>query len=109
MSSVAGASSSCPDSVKYLPKGDAPAPPPSSSGGSPSPTQTSSPTPPSPTSTGGNGEFSGSGNLEVTADGSKNGCLISNGAWYSSGTCATYTASPSGSGFTLTSSAGPCA
>jgi ribonuclease T2 len=54
-----------------------------------------------PTGTG----FSGKGFLEV----SKGGCLISAGTWYTSGTCATFTAAASGAGFTLTSSKGACA
>jgi ribonuclease T2 len=71
------------------------------------------------------GSLSGKGYLNVINSGSQDGCLISAGTWYVSGTCATYTAAPSGkscnmfsiqsfnrligSGFTLTSSKGKCA
>ena len=40
--------------------------------------------------------LSGQGYLNVRNGGSQNGCLISGGTWYTSGTCATYTALPSG-------------
>jgi ribonuclease T2 len=69
--------------------------------------------------------LSGKGYLNVIYGGSQDGCLISAGTWYVSGTCATYTATPSGkyslnqfllpfpdiigSGFTLTTSKGKCA
>lgn len=93
---VVGASSSCPSTgIKYLPK---------SSGSTPTTTQTSSA--PSPTST---GTFSGSGYLNVISGGSQNGCIISGGTWYTTGTCAGFTAAASGSGFTLSSSKGKCA
>jgi ribonuclease T2 len=46
--------------------------------------------------------------LEAYTSGSQTGCLISAGTWYTSGTCATYTATGSGSGFTLKSSKGSC-
>jgi ribonuclease T2 len=46
--------------------------------------------------------------LEAYTSESQTGCLISAGAWYASGTCATYTATASGSGFTLKSSKGSC-
>lgn len=36
------------------------------------------------------------------------GCIISQGTWYASGTCATFTASTSGSGFALSSRKGKC-
>ncbi|ETS78178.1 hypothetical protein PFICI_10240 [Pestalotiopsis fici W106-1] len=52
--------------------------------------------------------FSGSGYLNVVSGGSTKGCLISAGTWYVSGTCATITATASGSGFTLKSSKGSC-
>ncbi|KAI1386654.1 ribonuclease M [Hypoxylon trugodes] len=93
----------CPDSVKYLPK---------NGGGSGGGGSTTSPTPtsttsggPSPTPT---GTFSGKGYLNAVTGGSAKGCLISSGAWYTTGTCATFTAASSGSGFTLKSSKGSC-
>nr|POE48895.1 ribonuclease t2-like [Quercus suber] len=95
---VVGTTGSCPSSgIKYLPK----------TSGSPSPT-TSTIGGSQPTSSPGN-SFSGSGYLNVVHGGSQNGCIISGGTWYTSGTCATFTASASGSGFTLTSSKGKCA
>lgn len=91
-----GSSSSCPATgIKYPPKGS-----------SSSPTSTRTSAAPSPTATG--PAFSGSGYLNVIASGSKKGCLISGGTWYTSGTCATYHATSSGDGFTLTSSKGNC-
>lgn len=67
------------------------------------------------------------GFLNAFTGGSQTGCLISAGKWYTTGTCATYTATPSGkfmveefaawgkltphfqgSGFTLKSSKGSC-
>ncbi|EME40190.1 hypothetical protein DOTSEDRAFT_74867 [Dothistroma septosporum NZE10] len=90
--------SNCPSSgIKYLPK--------SSNGGSPSTTSTAPGS--SPTSSPG-GSFSGSGYLNVVSGGSQNGCIISAGTWYTSGTCATFTATASGDGFNLKSSKGNC-
>jgi ribonuclease T2 len=55
------------------------------------------------------GTFSGKGYLNAyESDGTEDGCLISAGTWYTTGTCATYTAAVSGSGFTLTTSKGAC-
>ncbi|KAF2758254.1 ribonuclease M [Pseudovirgaria hyperparasitica] len=89
-----GTKSTCPSTgVKYLPKG--------SSGGG---TKTTS-IGPAPTGA----PFSGKGYLNGNSGGSQKGCIISAGTWYSSGTCATFTATSSGSGFTLSSSKGPCA
>jgi ribonuclease T2 len=89
-------STSCPDTgIKYIPKGS----------GS-TPTSTTTTTGPSPTST---TPFSGKGYLNAITSGSKKGCIISGGTWYTTGTCATYTATSSGDGFTLTSSKGKCA
>ncbi|KAL8691731.1 MAG: hypothetical protein Q9224_004109, partial [Gallowayella concinna] len=91
-----GSKSNCPASgIKYLPKTGTP---PSTSTGSP---PTSTPTPGNP--------FSGKGTLPVTSGGKTNGCIISGGTWYTTGTCASFTAAASGSGFTLTSSKGKCA
>ncbi|KAI0555600.1 ribonuclease T2-like protein [Xylaria curta] len=102
-STVVGQSSNCPSSgIKYLPK----------SGSSPAPTttkttSTTTKTGTSPTSTA-TGTFSGKGYLNAYYNGNQDGCLIAAGTWYTTGTCATYTATPSGSGFTLTSSKGNC-
>ncbi|KAI1740076.1 ribonuclease T2-like protein [Xylaria scruposa] len=102
-STVVGQSSNCPSSgIKYLPK----------SGSSPAPTTTKTTTTTtktgtSPTSTA-TGTFSGKGYLNAYYNGNQDGCLIAAGTWYTTGTCATYTATPSGSGFTLTSSKGNC-
>ncbi|KAI7014820.1 hypothetical protein KC355_g4547, partial [Hortaea werneckii] len=61
-----------------------------------------------PTATG--EPFSGSGYLNVVTGGSKEGCIISAGTWYTTGTCATFDATSSDDGdFTLTSSKGNCA
>ncbi|KAL8940242.1 MAG: hypothetical protein Q9211_002372 [Gyalolechia sp. 1 TL-2023] len=97
-----GSKSDCPATgIKYVPK---------VSGGTPPSTTLSTVTsnPPSPTSVPGV-PFSGRGTLPVTSNGHVNGCIISGGTWYTTGTCATFTAAPSGSGFTLTSSKGKCA
>ncbi|KAI1194695.1 ribonuclease T2-like protein [Nemania serpens] len=100
-STIVGQGSNCPSSgIKYLPK----------SGSGPAPTtttKTSTKTTTSATSTA-TGTFSGQGYLNAYYSGSQDGCLISAGTWYTTGTCATYTASPSGSGFTLSSSKGSC-
>ncbi|KAK2875635.1 hypothetical protein FQN49_001552 [Arthroderma sp. PD_2] len=89
-----GTPSTCPETgIKYPPK---------TGGSDPEPT-TSNPSDPAPT-----GTFSGKGYLTVTTRGSEDGCLISSGNWYTTGTCATYTAAASGSGFTLKSSKGVC-
>ncbi|KAI9148459.1 Ribonuclease T2-like [Paramyrothecium foliicola] len=99
---VAGTSSNCPASgVKYLPKAGASPGGPSAPPSSPSSTLGVPP----PTAT---GVFSGSGNLDAYYNGNANGCLISGGTWYTTGSCATYNATPSGSGFTLRSSKGAC-
>lgn len=93
-----GTKSSCPASgIKYLPKNGGGSTPTKTGGGS-TPTQTSTPGTP----------FSGKGYLNVNVNGGKKGCIISAGTWYTSGTCATFTAATSGSGFTLSSSKGNC-
>ncbi|KAF7904069.1 hypothetical protein EAF00_001403 [Botryotinia globosa] len=87
-----GQTGNCPSTgIKYTPK--------SGSGGTPTTTATA------PVGT---GSFSGSGYLEAYVGSTNNGCLISEGTWYTSGTCATYTATASGTGFTLRSSKGTC-
>ncbi|KAI1768514.1 ribonuclease M [Hypoxylon sp. FL1150] len=92
----------CPSTgVQYLPK----------SGGGSTPTSTTSTGTSSPTSTPTStptGSFSGKGYLNAVTGGSTQGCIISGGTWYTSGTCATFTAASSGSGFTLQSSKGYC-
>jgi ribonuclease T2 len=95
-----GTKSTCPATgIKYLPKNGSgtPTSPPSTttSGGS---TPTSAPGTP----------FSGKGYLNVNVAGAKKGCIISAGTWYTSGTCATITATSAGDGFTLSSSKGKC-
>ncbi len=90
--------SSCPKTgIKYLPKGST----------SPSPTATTTTTAPTSTSTG--GPFEGKGYLNVITSGSKKGCIISGGTWYTTGTCAGFTTTTTDDGFTLTSSKGLCA
>ncbi|KAK4050834.1 Ribonuclease T2 precursor (RNase T2) [Microbotryomycetes sp. JL201] len=86
------ASSNCPSTgIKYLPKGSA------------SPTTTTS-------ATGSTGTSGSSSNVNViNSSGTKQGCLISTGKWMVGATCAGYTSRASGSGFTLTTSKGPCA
>lgn len=105
-----GSGSTCPKTgIKYLPKSGSPAPTTtlkttskaasstkSSSGGS---------TPPP------GGALSGKGFLYIdTSSTTSDGFLVSSGAWYrAGGTPATYTATPNGSTFTLSSSKGKCA
>lgn len=112
-----GSKSACPDTgIKYIPK-YLPATPTSTTSGS-VPTATGTP-------------YLGKGYLQAYTSGANKGCLISAGTWYTTGTCATYTATTSGEcislpflcspkfynqantfclgdGFTLTSSKGPC-
>jgi len=76
----------------------------------PSATTTTTTTPPGTTPTTAPGTpFSGRGTLQVSTSGQSNGCIISGGTWYTTGTCAGFTATASGTGFTLTSSKGLCA
>lgn len=76
-----GASSSCASTgLKYLPKSGTATP--TTTGGTPAPT--------------GGTAISGSGHLTAVTGGSQTGCLISAGTWYTTGTCATYTATASG-------------
>lgn len=98
-----GSKSTCPSTgIKYPPKGSGSGTTTTTAGGT---TTTSA----QPTSTGGTGSFAGSGYLNVVSGGSQNGCIISGGTWYTTGTCATFTATASGAGFTLKSSKGLCA
>lgn len=97
-----GTKSSCPKTgIRYLPKRSGSTPPGTTTTrvGSPEPTSTSAPGTP----------FSGRGFLNVEVDGAKKGCIISKGTWYTSGTCATFTAtSGDDDSFTLSSSKGKC-
>ena len=69
--------------IKWLPKS-----------GSTAPTSTSSGSGSAPT--GGSGTISGSGYLNAITSGNQVGCLITAGTWYTTGTCATFTATASG-------------
>lgn len=91
-----GGKNTCPSSgVRYVPKK-----------GSGSPTNTVTTGLPQPTGL----PFAGKGFLQVHVNEGRKGCVISSGSWYSSGTCATITAtSTSDSGFTLSSRKGKCA
>ncbi|KAL6787017.1 ribonuclease T2 [Trichoderma sp. SZMC 28012] len=106
-----GSGSTCPKTgIKYLPKS-----------GSPAPTttlKTTSKAASSTKSSGGGGStpppggvLSGKGFLYIdTSSTTSDGFLVSSGAWYrAGGTPATYTATPNGSTFTLSSSKGKCA
>ena len=92
-----GTTSDCPATVSYIPKG--------TGGAVPTSTKATTGSSPTPTST---GTFSGKGHLNVVSSGKTDGCLISSGKWYTTGTCATFTAAASGSGFTLQGSKGYC-
>ncbi|KAL8725444.1 MAG: hypothetical protein Q9166_007338 [cf. Caloplaca sp. 2 TL-2023] len=83
-----GAKSNCPATgVKYLPKtGTPPSTTLTTATGTP---PTSTPTPGIP--------FSGKGTLPVSSGGKTNGCIISGGTWYTTGTCASFTAAASAS------------
>lgn len=97
-----GSKSNCPSTgIQYLPKSGSSATTTTSAGSKPTTTTTSSGSQP----TGGSGAINGKGYVNVVdSSGSTNGCLISNGKWYTSGTCATYTASNG----QLTTSKGAC-
>lgn len=85
-----GQSSSCSSTgIKYLPKSGAAV----TTTTSLTATKTTTTTTSTPTGT---GSFSGSGYLNAYTSGSQDGCLISAGTWYTTGTCATYTATASG-------------
>jgi ribonuclease T2 len=87
-----GTKSTCPATgVKYLPKPGA------------TTTTATTPTSSAPTSAPTGGALSGNGYLNVINSDLQNGCVISSGKWYTSGTCATFTATPSGKhgGFSL--------
>ncbi|KAL2356086.1 ribonuclease T2-like protein [Cryomyces antarcticus] len=96
-----GMKSTCPSrGVRYLPKGPGASPtvPVTTVTGTAAPTATTTAAP-----------FVGRGVLNVRTAGAQNGCLISLGTWYVSGTCATFTARAAGDGFTLSSHKGSCA
>lgn len=81
MTTTDGQTSNCPrSSIHYIPKtprnGHEPT---KTSRGPAEPTAPSAP-------------FSGKGNLMISTNGQKRGCIISHGAWFTSGTCATFTA-----------------
>lgn len=103
-----GGKTTCPAvGIRYPPKGGG------SGGGGGHATHTA-PAVPSPTST--HPAFVGRGTLDALpdADDRPHGCIIGRGAWYVSGTCAKFTATPtSDSGeaktFTLRSNKGDCA
>lgn len=80
-----GSKSSCPATgIKYIPK-YLPAPTGTTTSGGPSATPTGLP-------------YAGKGYLNAfpAAGTDKKGCLIGAGTWYTTGTCATYTATASG-------------
>lgn len=83
---IDGTKSTCAASgIKYLPKG-----------GSGTPTTTSVTTKTSTSTPTGTGVFSGKGYLNVKSGSTSAGCIISAGTWYTTGTCATFTAAASG-------------
>jgi ribonuclease T2 len=96
-------------SIKYLPKSGGGGGSPTSSGLSEGPSSTAPSSSSGPSSTPTGAPFSGKGFLNVVTSGSKKGCIISGGTWYTTGTCAGFTATSSGDGFTLKSSKGDCA
>lgn len=102
-----GTKSTCPTTgIKYLPKSSTTSK--TTTAGS---TKASSTTAATATSTTTGAIFSGQGYLNVVAEstGVQNGCLIGAGTWYTTGTCATYTATAAtASSFTLKSSKGYC-
>jgi ribonuclease T2 len=79
-----GSKSSCADTgIKYIPKYLPAAPTSTSTTSGSSPTSTAIP-------------YQGKGYLQANPSDENKGCLISAGAWYTTGTCATYTAAASG-------------
>ena len=94
-----GTKSSCPmHGIRYLPKSmpDEPTTSFFTSTAMPTPTSTQAP-------------FPGKGFLNVQVDSGQQGCIISDGSWYTSGSCATFIAERSQGGFTLMSRKGKCA
>ncbi|KUI55412.1 Ribonuclease T2-like [Cytospora mali] len=114
---ITGSSSSCPDSgIKYPVKSGATSVSTVATATSTSAKKTTTATKTttvkttstSSTATATGSSVSGSGYWYTYYDGSQDGCLISYGTWYIGGTCATYHATSSGSGFTMTTSKGDC-
>jgi len=88
-----GSGSTCPSTgIKYLPKPGGTATTTGTPGTTPGTTVTTS----TAASTATGAALSGKGYLNVVSGGSQNGCIISAGTWYTTGTCATFTATPSG-------------
>ncbi|OWP03586.1 ribonuclease T [Marssonina coronariae] len=81
--------------IRYVPKNLPATSTPTPSGAAPAPTRT---------------PYSGEGFLQAYTGGVNKGCLIAAGTWYTTGTCATYTAAKNdfGAGFTLKTNDGPC-
>ncbi|KAL1867664.1 Ribonuclease T2 precursor (RNase T2) [Diaporthe australafricana] len=101
---INGQSSNCPSSgIKYPIKSGAS---PTSSTKTTTSTKTGTSTSATTTATG--ISVSGSGYWNAQYNGAADGCLISAGTWYVGGTCATYSATATSSGFTMTSSKGNC-
>jgi ribonuclease T2 len=103
-----GAKTNCPrEGVRYLPKGEDSRP-------TSTITRTGTVTRIEPTSTSPPGPFREKGHLKVIVNGDSEGCLISNGYWYNSGTCAGFRVQDDAKEleddhlFTLISSKGPC-
>lgn len=95
-------STSCPATgIKYLPKYQATMTTTGTATSTSTPTGTPTPTTP----------YSGKGYLNAYTGGALTGCLISAGAWYTTGTCATYTGTftdATNTTLTLKSSKGAC-
>ncbi|KKY39658.1 putative ribonuclease t2 [Diaporthe ampelina] len=99
---ITGQSSNCPSSgVKYPLKSGAAA-----TSSTRTATGTATSTSAAATATG--TSVSGSGYWNAQYNGQADGCLISSGTWYVGGTCATYKATATSNGFTMTSSKGNC-
>jgi len=95
-----GSKSSCPSVVSYLPKDTSTSP--TATSATASSTFEAIPTPTGP-------PFVGKGYLNVHTGGRQNGCIISSGRWYTTGTCATFSVLEIDGGFALKSSKGNCA
>jgi len=109
-----GKNNNCPASIQYLPKSTSSSPSSTTTTTSVASTTTTTSVSSTTTSataspTSGAEPFVGKGYMDVYTSGSQNGCLISGGTWYTSGTCATYTGTAVSGGVTLKSSKGNCA
>jgi ribonuclease T2 len=90
-----GSGSTCPSTgIKYLPKSGSAASTTTTSTTKAGTTLTTTTTSAASTSTG--TVLSGKGYLNVVTSGTQTGCIISAGTWYTTGTCATFTAAASG-------------